>query len=381
MEPLKAVSSQRKSVADLGAGTQANAEVSSSDADSRMERLKAFASQRKSVADLGAGTQANAEVTEVSGSDADSRMERLKAFASQRKSVADLGAGTQANAEVSSSDADSRMEQLKTVSSQRKSVADLGAGTQANAEVSSSDADSRMERLKYADLGAGTYTNVYDEVDVIPDQNDTIQAKACAASKAADNDRAGINDPFFSLKLRRLALSVCASRIGVSVRALSEHADEIDGSGTLDDSSAFLQVLSSKEVGPAEFYVIHDSAAPLRAIIPSLVTFVSPVSNGLETFVWVDVVCLPRIAQKTRFMVSDMRITMAEIGKVIICIESLAQLTQHFKHSWFLYQIHVASSVGCRFKVVSSDVQELQSSLLDDSSWDNVKPAPALHNQ
>jgi len=41
----------------------------------------------------------------------------------------------------------------------------------------------------------------------------------------------------------------------------------------------------------------------------------------------------------------------------------------------------VASSVGCRFKVVSSDVQDFQSSLLDDSSWDNVKPAPALHNQ
>jgi hypothetical protein len=72
-------------------------EVCCSGADSRMERLKAFASQRKSVADLGTGTQANAE---VSSSGADSRMERLKAFALQRKSVADLGAGTQANAET-----------------------------------------------------------------------------------------------------------------------------------------------------------------------------------------------------------------------------------------------------------------------------------------
>jgi hypothetical protein len=75
--------------------TQANAEVSGSGAESRMERLKAFASQRKSVADLGADTKVN---TEVSGSGAESRMERLKAFASQRKSVADLGADTKANA-------------------------------------------------------------------------------------------------------------------------------------------------------------------------------------------------------------------------------------------------------------------------------------------
>jgi tetratricopeptide (TPR) repeat protein len=254
---------------------------------------------------------------------------------------------------------------------ERLQNADAGASTRANAGVDGDGAVDRMERLQNADAGASIRTKSHSSV-----HDAAIQAKAFTA-KAIAADEITVAD-HLSAELRRLAFSAFPLHIGVSVQALSDHAKAIDGLGAINDSSAFVEVLSSNEVGPAEFYVIHDLTVPFSATISSLLTFFSSTPNGLQTFLWIDVVCMPRAARKTRSMLNDMRTTMAEIGKVIICTESFTRFSV-IKQSWCLYQIHVASSIGCRLMVVSNDVPGIECLLLDDSSWDNVRTSFQLY--
>ena len=151
-----------------------------------------------------------------------------------------------------------------------------------------------------------------------------------AAAAYSMKDGAGADALLSSL--RQLALSASPTHLGISVRALLEHASVLENEDAPDDSQSLVQSLASNKagIGPAELYVICDGSAPFSATLQSLVTFVTPAPYSLDTCVWMEAACLPRHASK---MLVDTRKIMAEIGKVVVCVASLAQATV-VKQSW-----------------------------------------------
>jgi hypothetical protein len=139
-----------------------------------------------------------------------------------------------------------------------------------------------------------------------------------------------------SLNLRQLALQASPTNVGVSVRALSEHAKVFESGCATSDSQSLVQSLISNDeagTGPAEVYVIHDATAPFSVTLASLVALVTPSPNSLDTCVWIDVACLPRPVSKTRSVLADIRKIMGQIGRVVVCSASLAEFAA-FKQSW-----------------------------------------------
>jgi hypothetical protein len=225
--------------------------------------------------------------------------------------------------------------------------------------------------------GANGDVNGYMASNSPAEANAAFESETSNRAKASADANAVIEDPVFA-KLRKLALSVSPTYTGISVRALLKHSVEMDDKHAPDNVQPLVQVLGSDEIGPAEFYVIHDSTMSFSVTLASLVNFVATLPNALDTFVWIDVACLPRLVRKTRSMLKDIRSTMTEIGQVVICTSSSAQFSVA-KQSWCLYQIHVAQSVGCSLIVYSNDSLDFQTWLYDDLSWDKVSgPIVAL---
>lgn len=200
-----------------------------------------------------------------------------------------------------------------------------------------------------------------------PHSKIVAQAKSAAAAEAETVSR-----DLLLANLRKIAFSVSSFPIGISVRALSEYTAHIDNQCSQYDSKSIMETVSSNDVGPAELYVIHDSTALFSVTLATLVSLVSAMPNALETFVWIDVACLPLRVRKTRSLLQEIRQTMSKIGNVILVTDSFSYF-RIIKQSWCLYQAFVAFSLGCRLMFSSIDALSFQASLCDDSAWDKVR--------
>jgi hypothetical protein len=323
-------------------------------ANDRLERLKAFASQRK----LDADTAANAPNGDANG----------YSGATNAAAAVDVAVRPEAAAAAATP-----LPPPPLPAAAAAAAGGLGPQGQAAAVNTEPVVLPKNQAAAAANPAAEAHRGGDIGVAARPEAEDAARAAAAAAAKDEDA---------LSEKLRQLALPACPSHIGISVRALEEHLGEADASCNSDDARPLVQRLSSKEVGPAELFVVYDATAPLPATLASLVKFVATAPNGMGTFVWIDVACLPRPGvgqppvRNSPSLLQDLRNTMADIGKVLICTESLGKFTV-LKQSWCLSQIDVASSVGCLLHVSSNDLLHSQASLYDDSSWDKVRPYTA----
>jgi hypothetical protein len=200
-----------------------------------------------------------------------------------------------------------------------------------------------------------------------PHSKIVAQAKSAAAAEAET-----VSGDLLFAKLRKIAFSASSFPMGISVRALSDYTAHIDNQCSQYDSKSIMETVSSNEVGPAELYVIHDSTALFSVTLASLVSLVSAMPNALETFVWIDVACLPLRVRKTRSLLQEIRQTMSKIGRVILVTDSFPYF-RIIKQAWCLYQIQVAFSLGCRLMFSSIDALGFQALLCDDSAWDKVR--------
>ena len=304
---------------------------------------------------------------------ANDRLERLKAFASQRKLDADTAANTpngDANGKSDATNADVAVDvaarpEASSTTTAAAAAAAAAEGPQGQSAAAAADTEPVVLPKSQAVAAAKPAAEAHRDGEV----GVAVRPKAADAARV---DADAKDDDALSEKLRLLALPASPNHIGISVRALVEHLGEVDASCNSHDLRALVQVLSSNEVGPAELLVIHDATAPFTATLASLVKFVATAPNAMNTFVWIDVACVPRPVRNTRSLLHDLRNTMADIGKVLICTESLGQFTV-VKQSWCLCQIDVASSVGCQLQVCTNDLLDLQASLFDDTSWDKVR--------
>ena len=298
---------------------------------------------------------------------ANDRLERLKAFASQRKLDADTAANTPNGDANGNSDATNAAVAVDVADRPEatSSTAAAAEGPQGQSAAAAADTEPVVLPKSQAVAAAKPAAEAHRDGEV------GVAARPKAAD-AARVDADAKDEDALSEKLRQLALPACPNHIGISVRALVEHLGEVDASCNSHDLRALVEVLSSNEVGPAEVLVVHDATAPFTATLASLVKFVATAPNVMNTFVWIDVACVPRPVRNTRSLLHDLRNTMADIGKVLICTESLGQFTVA-KQSWCLCQIDVASSVGCQLQVSTNDLLDLQASLYDDTSWDKVR--------
>jgi hypothetical protein len=230
------------------------------------------------------------------------------------------------------------------------------------------------------DAAAKAPAAVSIEPDSIPDSifSNSVSAAAphskivAQAESAAAAEAETVSGDLLFAKLRKIAFSASSFPSGISVRALSDYTAQIDNQCSQYDSKSIMETVSSNEVGPAELYVIHDSTALFSVTLASLVSLVSAMPNALETFVWIDVACLPLRVRKTRSLLQEIRQTMSKIGRVILVTDSFPYF-RIIKQAWCLYQIQVAFSLGCRLMFSSIDALGFQALLCDDSAWDKVR--------